>query len=207
MRKTLTFLIAAALPLASLCANVYWDAGSISGTGPGRYGWALEVVEDVYIGFSFDISVNGTRVTISPYQLLASWAEEEWVKRCRGTDTITAESVKAVQEDIFMGRSSWLGTTEADITIGKNGETTFGYAIRFGGNDSDWIFGWVTFVFDNGVPLASSGCYVIGENGIYAGTSNYIPGPQIVECPEPTPAALLALGIAALALRRGQRVA
>ena len=200
MRKALTVCLSLFLPFAGLCASVVWDAGSLQWS-LGRYSWNLEVAEGTYVGFSFDTAASGACLTISPFHLLANWAEEEWVNRCRGYDQITAESVK---EDVFMARNSWLGTYEGpDIDINSNGEITFGYAIRFGGNDSDWIYGWVTFMFANGVPYANSGCYVIGEDGIYAKTGDYIPSTyQIVECPEPGTASLLLLGFAVLALRR-----
>lgn len=205
MRKTLTFLVAITLPLAGLCASIFWDAGSISGTGvlgTGRYSWDLEIVEDVYIGFSFDIAMSGTRLVISP--VYANYLEAEtWVKRCNSEDLITKDSI---EQDFFLASSSSIGLAAgSSFPASKNGYCTFGYAVCF--YNTVWVYGWVSLKFRNGTPYPNDGCYVIGADGIYAGTSRYISGPQIVECPEPTAAALLALGIVALSLRRGQRVA
>ena len=211
MRKTLTFLIAAALPLTGRCASVYWDAGSISPFGYGDweetagYFWTLELgdweggMELGYMSFGFFVEERGSSLLLTPG--LIDVAAEKWAKRyTRRKPEITEASVK---ENAFITNTGSGGATTPTYTVSKDGEITFGYATRSYVDDDEWIFGWVTFVFENGVPYASSGCYVYGADGIYAGSSDYIPR----QIPEPSAAALFAIGIVTLSLRRGQRVA
>ena len=205
MRKTLTFLIAVTLPFFGMGAGVYWNAGQLSWSvvsGPQRYSWDIEIAEDVFIGFTFDVAVSGVSLVISPGWADYWWEEETWVKRCHSEDLITKDTIK---DGYFIAPYGGGDDEDPTFKISRNGRMFFGYAVCF--YNSVWVYGWVNLFFKEGVPQSREGCYVIGEDGIYAGTSNYIPGPQIVECPEPASAALLAIGIVALALRRGQRVA
>ena len=215
MRKTLTFLIAFVLPFAGLCTGVDWlgelsTLGYDEWNGTTEYFWSLYMGdwagggESAYMSIGFKTKVSGTRVTISPGTM--DIAAEKWAKRCFTDEPITEEFVK---EDYFLTNTKW-DDENSGFGISKDGRCIFGYAVRSYGDENgvgadEWVYGWVTFVFENGVPHLYAGDYVFGADGIYAGSYKYIPR-QLppAQTPEPSSAVLVLVGVAGLLLRRGR---
>lgn len=211
MRKTFTFLIAATLPLTGLCASIFWDAGSLSHQGSSwdgtkeSYFWSLYmgdwdgVGEAAYMSIGFNTSpLNRVQLSISAGDMDAAFGK--WAKRCSSDDLITIDTVK---QGYFQTNTGEGDNHDSSFLISKNGRCTFGYAVESYGDENgvgagEWVYGWVTFVFDNGVPYPSSGCYVFGADGIYAGTGIIIPR----QIPEPGTLSLFLVGIAGLMLKR-----
>ncbi len=214
MRKALTFLIAVVLPFAGLCTSIHWDSGELSTLGydgwedTTEYFWSVYMGdwdgggEAAYMSIGFKTKVSGTRVTISPGTM--DLAAEKWAMRCFTEEPITEEFIK---EDYFITNTKW-DNENSSFRVSKDGSCIFGYAVRSYGDENgvgagEWVYGWVTFVFDDGIPYPSNGCYVFGADGIYAGSSDYIPRTlQPVQTPEPGTLSLFVVGIAGLLLKR-----
>jgi hypothetical protein len=191
-----------------LCASVFWDAGHLLDEGDWGYFWSLELgdwdggVQLGYMSFGFRVSGTGEWLVLTPG--LIDVAAEKWAKRYSQNSpgrpiapvdpAITKESVK---ENAFASNTG-VNLGSPKYTLYKDAEITFGYATESYVNDDEWIYGWVTFVFENGVPYAKEGCYVFGADGIYAGTGIIIPR----QIPEPGTLSLVLVGIAGLMLKR-----
>ncbi len=214
MRKALIFIIAVALPLVGLCTSVYWDRGELSTLGyddwedTTEYFWSVYMGdwegggESAYMSIGFKTKMSGYEVIVSPGQM--DVASEKWAKWCFPDELITEEFVK---EDYFLTNTKW-GGDDASFRIMENDECTFGYAVRSYGDANgvgadEWVYGWVTFVFEDGIPYPSNGCYVFGADGIYTESSEYLPRQlQPAQTPEPGTFSLVLVGIVALSLRR-----
>ncbi len=213
MRKTLIFLTAFVLPCTGLCTSVSW-LGELSTLGydgwedTTEYFWSVYMGdwegggESAYMSIGFKTKVGDRRVTISPGTM--DLAAEKWAKRCFGAVPITEEFIK---EDYFLTNTKW-GNEDSSFSVSKDGRCTFGYAVRSYGDANgvgagEWVYGWVTLIFSDGIPYPSNGCYVFGADGIYAGSSEYIPR-QLppAQTPEPGTLSLVLFGFSILAFRR-----
>ncbi len=220
MRKTLTFLIAATLPLTGLCASIFWDIGELAVHGYDDwndttvYFWSLYMGdwdgdgEAAYMSIGFNTSpLNRVQLSISAGDMDAAFGK--WAKRCSRNDLITIDTVK---QGYFQTNTGEGDNHDSSFPISKNGRCTFGYAVESYGDANgvgagEWVYGWVTFVFEDGIPYPSGGCYVFGADGIYAGSSNYIPRQlQPVQTPEPGTLSLVLVGVVGSMLKRRCRL-
>ena len=156
-----------------------------------------------YMSFGFFVEERGEGRILTPGMI--DLAAEKWAKRySQSKPEITEDSritESSVKYNAFISNTdARLGTPRYGIY--KNSTITFGYATRSYVDDDEWIYGWVTFVFVDGVPYERDGCYVYGADGIYAGTGFIIPR----QIPEPGTVSLVLFGIVMVSLRRRQGI-
>ena len=133
----------------------------------------------------------------------------EWSLLARGTnalrmnegDPVDYSSTFGTDKTYFYGELQ-LGSTEVPLRLSEDEPLLLGFATV---NDGDlaygeYIYGWIRLIYDGENLQLDSGAVAIGTDvaGIYAGTGIIIPR----SIPEPSAAALLALGVAMLFVGR-----
>jgi hypothetical protein len=215
MRKAPIVFLAICLPFAGLGTSIFWDTGSLSHQGSSwdgtkeSYFWSLYMGdwdgggEAAYMSIGFHVANQDGLLTISAGDMDLAFGK--WAKRCSSDDLITIDTVK---QGYFQTNTGEGDNHDSSFLISKNGRCTFGYAVESYGDENgvgagEWVYGWVTFIFSDGIPYPSSGCYVFGADGIYARSSAYIPRTlQPAQTPEPGTFSLFLVGIVGLMLKR-----
>ena len=165
-------------------------------------------VHETWVGFALD-GVPGWPYFVAYYEIqggiLTMSVDHRWWSAANAMnfvelhegDTVDETTVRGLEAVYFDGQ--WLEPKESytyqDLTISEGKTAYLGFAV---GQESMIYYGWLSIIFDGSGPVQGQSAVELSGNPIVI-----LPR----QIPEPTFATLLALGLATLALRRGQRVA